>query len=123
MQRRALLIGLLAAPAVATAQTRRFRIGWLTYGGAPLGPADRTLIDALAQRGLVEGRELTLIFRHAGAEPSRLPMLAAELMAEKPDLLMAVGGDVIGALLEASGGTVPVVGGVSENPLRNGMAE
>jgi putative ABC transport system substrate-binding protein len=123
MQRRAFLIGLLAAPAVATAQTRRFRIGWLTYGGAPLGPADRTLIDALAQRGLVGGRELTLIFRHAGAEPSRLPTLAAELMAEKPDLLMAVGGDVIGALLEASGGTVPVVGGVSENPLRNGMAE
>jgi putative ABC transport system substrate-binding protein len=123
MKRRAFLIGALAAPVVAAAQTRRFRIGWLTYGGVPLGPADRTLIDALAQRGLFDGRELTLIFRHAGGVPSRLPTLAAELMAEKPDLLMALGGDVIGALLDASSGTVPVVGGVSENPLRNGMAE
>ena len=54
--------------------------------------------------------------------PGRLAELAAELVAQKPALLLAVGGDVIKPLFEASKGNIPIVGGVSDNPMRAGIA-
>ena len=38
------------------------------------------------------------------------------------DLLLGIGGDVIKALFEASKGAIPVVGGVSDSPVRAGFA-
>ena len=122
MQRRTFLMALLAAPASATAQTRRFRIGWLVFGGTNLGPIDRSLQDALAQRGLLDGRNVEIIYRHANGIPARLAELAAELVAQKPDMLLALGGDLIKVLFDASKGGIPIVGGVSDNPMRAGVA-
>src|SRR3954465_13596690 len=122
MHRRKFLIALLAAPASAAAQDRRFRIGWLVFGDASLGPIDRSLRDSLAQRGLVDGGNIEIIYRYADGVPARLAELAAELAAQKPDMLLAVGGDVVAALLEASKSGIPILGGVSENPVRAGMA-
>ena len=122
MHRRKFLLALLAAPASASAQAHRFRIGWLVFGGAPLGPIDRSLRDALAQRGLIDGRNVEIIYRYANGVPARLAELAGELIAQKPDLLLAVGGDVIKALFEASKGSIPIVGGVSDSPMRAGIA-
>ena len=116
--RRAFLMALLAAPASATAQDRRFRIGWLVFGGAALGPIDGTLRTALAQRGLLEGQNIEVAFRYANRMPTRLRELALELVALKPDLLIGIGGDLVKALFDASGGRIPIVGGVSEDPVR-----
>jgi putative ABC transport system substrate-binding protein len=107
---------------LATAQTRRFRIGWLVFGGTNLGPIDRSLQDALVQRGLVDGRDVEIIQRYANGVPARLAELAGELVAQKPDMLMAVGGDLIKVLFNASQGAIPIVGGVSDNPMRAGIA-
>ena len=115
-------MALLAAPASAAAQNRRFRIGWLVFGDAILDPVDRSLKDALAQRGLVDGGNIEIIYRYANGAPARLAELAAELVAQKPNLLLAVGGDVIKPLFEASKGDIPIVGGVSDSPMRAGMA-
>src|SRR5437660_5010927 len=122
MHRRKFLMAMLAAPASAAAQAHRFRIGWLVFGGATLGPIDRSLKDALAQRGLVDGRNVEIIHRYANGVPARLAELAGELVVQKPDLLLAVGGDVIKALFEASKGSIPIVGGVSDSPMRAGIA-
>jgi hypothetical protein len=46
--------------ASAAAQRRAFRIGWLVFGGATLGPIDQSLKDALVQRGLIEGRNIEI---------------------------------------------------------------
>jgi putative ABC transport system substrate-binding protein len=91
MHRRSFLIALLATPASAVAQGRRFRIGWLVFGGAALGPIEQTLKDALALRGFVDGRNSEIIYRYANGVPERLAELAGELVAQKPDLLLAVG--------------------------------
>jgi len=40
----------------------------------------------------------------------------------QPTLLLAVGGDVIKPLFEASKGSIPIVGGVSDSPIRSGIA-
>jgi putative tryptophan/tyrosine transport system substrate-binding protein len=49
-------------------------------------------------------------------------MLAGELAAQRPDVLIGLGGDVVRALVDASKGAIPVVGGVSDNPVRSGLA-
>jgi putative ABC transport system substrate-binding protein len=119
----AVLGGAVAArPLAAHAQKSLPRIGWLVFGDAKLGPIDQSLKDALAQAGLVDGRNIEIVFRFANGRSDRLAELSAELIAQKPNLLLAVGGDVIKPLFEASRGGVPVVGGVSDSPMRAGIA-
>jgi putative ABC transport system substrate-binding protein len=125
--RRRCFLGLLsgaaaAIPLKAAAQRKPFRVGWLVFGGTALGPIDQSLKDALAQRGLVDGRSIEIVHRYANGVATQLPPLAAELVAQKPDLLLALGGDVIKALFEASKGVIPIVGGVSDSPTRAGIA-
>ena len=112
----------VAGPLAARAQKSLPRIGWLVYGGATLGPIDRSLKDALAQVGLVDGRNIEIVFRYANGKTDQLARLAFELVAQKPNLLLGVGGDVIKPLFEASKGDIPIVGGVSDNPMRAGIA-
>jgi ABC-type uncharacterized transport system substrate-binding protein len=126
MERRTFIAALGSAavwPLAAFAQQRVkvHRIGWLVFGGSELGPIDQTLKDALAQRGYVQGRNIDVTFRYADSVPTRLPVLARELAEQEPDLLIGVGGDVVQALVDASHGS-PVVGGVSDNPVRSGVA-
>src|SRR3954462_2417070 len=119
----AVLGGAVAArPLAAHAQKSLPRIGWLVFGDAKLGPVDQSLKDALAQAGLVDGRNIEIVFRYANGRSDRLAELSAELIAQKPDLLLAVGGPVVIPLFEASKGGVPIVGGVSESPMRAGLA-
>jgi putative ABC transport system substrate-binding protein len=128
MQRRAFLVALAASQTLAAARgvlaadaSRRYRVGWLVYGGSRLSPIDQTLIDAMALRGLVDGQSIEVTFRYAEGRPERLVSLAAQLAHRKPDVLIGIGGDIIKALYEASGG-LPVVGGVSDDPVRAGLA-
>src|ERR1700704_1038145 len=109
-------------PFAARAQKSLPRIGWLVFGDAKLGPVDQSLKDALAQAGLVDGRTIEIVFRFANGRSDRLAELSAELVAQKPNLLLAVGGHVIMPLFEASKGGVPIVGGVSDSPMRAGIA-
>ena len=115
-------MALLAAPASAAAQNRRVRIGWLVFSDATLGPIDRSVKDALAERGFVDGGNIEIVYRYANGVPARLPELANELVAQNPDLLVAVGGDVVKALFDASKSRIPIVGGVSDSPVRAGIA-
>ena len=88
------LLGGAAAvwPLTVRAQKPSYRIGWLVFGGATLGPIDQSLKDALAQAGFVDGRNIEIIFRYANGKADQLARLAAELVAQKPHLLLAVGG-------------------------------
>ena len=112
----------VAWPLAARAQKSPPRIGWLVFGDAKLEPIDQSLKDALAQGGLVDGRNIEIVFRYANGRSDRLAELSAELIAQKPTLLLGVGGPVVMPLFEASKGGVPIVGGVSESPMRAGIA-
>jgi putative ABC transport system substrate-binding protein len=125
--RRREFIGLMASAAVSPsfpvlAQRRVAQVGWLAFGRNADGQIDRTLREALAQNGLVEPRNLNIVYRFANANSAQLSPYAGELVALKPNVLVGVGGDVIKALVEASKGSIPVVGGVSDNPIRAGLA-
>jgi hypothetical protein len=61
---------------------------------SPLSPAAATrnieaLRAGLRDLGYVEDRNVTLALRFAGGVPARLPELAAELVALKPDVILA----------------------------------
>jgi putative tryptophan/tyrosine transport system substrate-binding protein len=117
--------GAAAWPLAARAQQpqhRHFRIGWLVFGGAALGVVDRTLLDALKERGLIHAQNVEVLFRYANGMPTQLGELAAGLVADRPDILIGVGGDVVRALFEASKGSIPIIGGVSDDPVRAGIA-
>src|SRR5262245_31229356 len=120
-----LLGGAAAWPLAARAQqprSRRFRIGWLTFGGPTLGALERTLRDAISERGLIQGQNIEVTFRYANGMSTALSGLAEELVAQRPDLLIGLGGDVAKVLFDASKGSIPVVGGVSDDPVRAELA-
>jgi putative ABC transport system substrate-binding protein len=117
-----LLAGASAAAPFPSFAQKISRIGWLVFGDASLGPTDQSLKDALAQNGLVDGRTINILYRFANGDLKRVPALAEELAAQKPNVLIAMGGDLTKALFDASKGNIPVVGGVSDDPVRMGLA-
>jgi putative ABC transport system substrate-binding protein len=83
-------------------------------------PYQRTLFAALAERGYRERDNLVVERRFAEGRLDRLPALAAELVALKPDILFATGSQ---ATLEASKATrtIPIVFVAVSDPVGMGI--
>lgn len=64
--------------------------------------------QAMSDRGWEEGRNLVVVARRAGGDPSRFPALARELVAERVDVILAISDQAAEAAVQASR-TVPVV--------------
>jgi len=97
-------------PAMAPAQTvvRRFRLGVLMLAvGESEYMAD--LIVRLAELGYRQGGNLEIEQRSAEGDPARLGPLAAELVASRPDLLIAGFGTLTAKALKAATSTIPIV--------------
>jgi ABC-type uncharacterized transport system substrate-binding protein len=110
----AMLAGLVAAvPTLAQTSGRVWRLGVLTTSGS--GPVFETFrsvtFPELAKQGFVEGSNLVVETR-VGA-PEKLPGLARELVATRPDAVIAVSGWAIRAIQQASS-TIPIAGRLSE---------
>ena len=84
------------------------------------GPA--SFVAAELQRlGYVQERNLTIDFRSAEEEPRRLPDLARELVALKPDVILTIGTvDAIVAAMNATT-TIPIVFVTAVDPVRTGL--
>lgn len=119
MRRRTFLAaaGALALPLSARAQ-RTARIGVLLYGSPESDPGFRALRAGLKDVGL-EASEV--VVRGSEGRPERLPGLAAELVQAKPDVIVALGGDVA-PFARAATSTIPIVISVSSDPVAMGMA-
>jgi putative ABC transport system substrate-binding protein len=86
------------------------------------GPGYDALKDGLRRLGWVEGRNLTVDRRGAGGEQERLPALAAELVALKPDLIVAVAPQPTRAAKDAAG-TIPIVMVAVADPVGVGLVQ
>jgi len=94
------------------------RIGWLWYGSAPTGASVETAImEGLRELGYVEGKNIIFEYRFADGHPERLPELAAALARQKPNAMIAIGGDIAVAAKHATT-TIPIVIGTSDDPVR-----
>lgn len=127
MKRRDAVCGILAlvAAPVARAQAtgKVHRIGVLLTTSRTF-PATAHLVrefyEGMRERGYVEGKNLVIEWRGAEAKLERLPALAAELVALKPDLLVAGAGPAAVALKKTTS-TIPIVFVQAADPVGTGL--
>ena len=83
---------LASVAALATAQQSNVpRIGYLAAVSLEADtPRLQAFRQGLRELGYVEGRDVVIEYRHENRSLDRLPALAAELVAMKPDVLVAV---------------------------------
>jgi putative ABC transport system substrate-binding protein len=78
-----------------------------------------TFLQALQERGWIEGRNLLIDIRWGPGDAEKYRQLAAELVALEPDILLAGGGLVVAALQKATR-TVPIVFTAAVDPISLG---
>jgi putative ABC transport system substrate-binding protein len=125
MQRRDFLIAagaLLAAPLVARAQqaAKVARIGYLSHNLAASPHLREAFLQGLRDLGYVEGRNVVIEYRYAEGKPERLPVLAAELVALKVDVIVTVSNTTALAAKQATR-TVPIVFTAVADPVAAGI--
>jgi ABC-type uncharacterized transport system substrate-binding protein len=106
-----LLGGTAAWPLAARAQqaTKHYRIGMLFPTSPTANAANLNVLrERLQELGYVEGRNLVIDYRSAEGRPDRFPVLAAELVNLKVDLIMTRGTPAALAAKTATR-TIPVV--------------
>jgi putative ABC transport system substrate-binding protein len=95
------------------------RIGILLLGPA-VPPKELTITSELARLGYVEGHNVSYEIFGAEGDLSRLPMLARELVATKPDVLVSAS-DVAADVLAKATQTIPIVITVMGDPIAGGL--
>jgi len=106
MKRREFIVAtaaLLVSPRRLRAQGTPRRVGHL---GSFEYPA--TLRSGIDEKGWIEGKNLIVDYRYFEGHAERIPALAAELVALKPDLLIGSGPQIAVALKSATA-TIPIV--------------
>jgi putative ABC transport system substrate-binding protein len=124
INRRAFLTGLgavLAAPRAAGAQQagKVYRIGVLGNENNPPWDGFR---QGLRDLGYVDGRNVSMDWRWSGGKPDRLPRLAMELVALRPDIIVASGTQAVRAAMAATS-AIPIVMTTSSYPEKIGLVK
>jgi putative ABC transport system substrate-binding protein len=122
MRRRALLAFLLAAVRPAQAQGRVYRLGVLSVSQNSIDTVREWTLPELAREGFVEGRNLVLDGRSVEGVAERLPALARELVATRPDVVIAVSNPAAHALRAADPTMAIVMGFAGNDPVADGLA-
>src|SRR5215831_2622111 len=125
--RRIFIAGLIAvalsAGATHAEEAQKLRrIGWLSSGHSQKpGPALAVVLNSLRELGWVEGRNLVVERRYGEEINDRLSELAAELIAQKVEVIVALDQGAARAAKNATT-TIPIVMSNSD-PLGGGFAE
>lgn len=123
----ALLGMIVALPAAVLAQqpnaTRRLGVLSVTAAEDAIGQARSTiLVEALAAHGWKEHDNLRIDWRSGAGDRARIARLAEELIALKPDVLLAVGTPSVEELRQRTT-TIPVVFAVVTDPVNQGFVQ
>jgi putative tryptophan/tyrosine transport system substrate-binding protein len=120
MKRRSFLALSLATPALA--QGRVARLGLLSSGQISIDQFRQWGLPELAREGFVEGRTLALIARSSDGDASRLIALAAEIVAARPDVVIAVSNPAAHAVRGLDPQIPIVMGFAGTDPVADGLA-
>src|SRR5215471_599719 len=122
--RRRDFLGMLGGTAVSWPVSSRAqpakRIGVLLFGTPETEANLAAFLGGLRELGYIEGKNVLIEYRYAEGKPERLRELAAELVANKSDLIFALGGDVA-PLARVATNTIPIVMAVSNDPVQAGL--
>src|SRR6516162_6265275 len=126
MRRREFIAGIGSAaawPVVARAQDKPLPvIGFLTPQSADDDYKSRAVpfLQGLKETGYVEGQNVAVEYRWAENQFVRLPVLAADLVRRRVDVIVAAGGPAALAA-KAATATIPIVFGVGVDPVASGL--
>jgi len=96
-------------------------VGVLLYR-TKLPNQEHPLIAGLRDVGLVDGRTASIPVREAEGRTERLPQLAGELVAAKPDVIVTAGPQPIKAVKDATS-TIPIVMAILSDPITYGFVQ
>jgi len=96
------------------------RLGVLLYSTPEADPNVAAFRQSMRDLGYIEGQNLSIEYRFASGKPERLMELAVELAKLNPDVIFALGGDVVPAAQKATK-TIPIVMWGSNDPVQAGI--
>ena len=110
-------------PLAARAQQKSMPVVGVLGSGPPdlNEPNISAFRQGLAGLGYVEGRNILIEYRWAEGKPERFPVLAAELVALKVDVILTAGGTLAGLAAKQATTTLPIVFGVVGDPIAEGL--
>ena len=119
------LVGGAAAstwPLSARAQASIPMVGFLN-SASPDAFTDRLrgFRQGLKDSGYVEGDNVTIVYRWAESRIDRLPELATDLVRRPVTVIAATGGSYSALAVKATGTSIPMVFGFSEDPVKLGL--
>lgn len=123
-----LTLGLLTVPLPTEAQqasTKVYRIGFLAFGHRPASDSVAAsplavFRQALRELGYAEGRNLVIEERWAEASINKLPVLAAELVRLKVDVIVASGASAVRAAKRVTQ-QIPIIIAGAADPVAEGL--
>ena len=118
----AVLVGVSAVViSPSAAQTpRRMRMGWLSAGTPTTLPGLALLLTYLSALGWRVGETLEIVDRQAEGDTAKLPHLAGEIVAARPDVIACTGASEATALRAATT-DIPIVFLIITDPLTLGI--
>ena len=128
MERRAFLallgLGTIASPPAARAQQpgKVPVVGVLNLSLGPRSLMVDTIRKGMRELGYVEGQTITFDVRLAGGKSEAFPSLAADLVRQKVDVLVAIGPAALKAARDATDMTPIVVVDLETDPVASGYA-
>jgi putative ABC transport system substrate-binding protein len=122
MRRRAVIAAIgatVAGRGVASAQGASRTIGMLSTGGVE--SLTQAFFKGLTAMGFDEGRNLTVVKRTAAGQFDKLPALAQELVSQKVEAIVAIGGPVPARAAKSATTTIPIVFAYGGDPVGDGL--
>jgi putative ABC transport system substrate-binding protein len=128
MNRRAFLValgGAAAWPLAARAQPRQSRVpvlGYLSSGPARARQESTdAFVRAMQDSGYIDGQTLAIEYRWADDQYDRLPILAADLVSRRVDVIAATGGPVTALAAKNATSMIPIVFTAVSDPVQYGL--